>query len=157
MDFIGTVYLAGGIAGLSGKEATDWRRDAEDFFISHGIRVRNPMRSKLELYNVKIIEPDFHAYQDLSVFFTSKGIMARDFNDLKQSDVILVNLLGIMKPSLGTAMELAWAYILKKPTIVVMEDNGNPHDNHPMIHETIDFRVNNLVGGFNTVLVVLGR
>ena len=83
--------------------------------------------------------------------------MARDFNDLKQSDVLLINLLGTTSPSLGTAMELAWAYILKKPTVVIMEDTGNPHDNHPMIHETIDFRVNNLVDGFNTVLVVLGR
>ena len=157
MDFIGTVYLAGGIAGLSGKAAADWRRDAADFFNSHGVKVRNPMRAKAELYLLDFIDPDFNTYKDLSPFFTSKAIMTRDFNDLKQSDVLLVNLLGTTKPSLGTAMELAWAYCLQKPTVVVMEDKGNPHDNHPMIHETINFRVNKLIDGFNTAVIVLGR
>ena len=83
--------------------------------------------------------------------------MARDYNDVKRCDALLVNLLGLTKPSLGTTMELAWAYMLQKPAVVVMEKEGNPHDNHPMLMQAMPFRVETLEEGIDTIAVILGK
>lgn len=151
------VYLAGGIAGLSGQDATDWRKLAvgrlwRDFQID----TRDPMRAKKFLSQQRQISRDFHDYTASGVFFTSRGIMTRDFNDVKQCDALLVNLLGATVPSLGTIMELAWAYAMQKPAVVVIEESGNPHDLHPMIHEAMPFRVTTLDEGIAAIAVVLG-
>ncbi|MGH9910678.1 MAG: hypothetical protein ACRD32_08555, partial [Nitrososphaerales archaeon] len=71
-------------------------------------------------------------------------------------DVLLVNLLHAETPSLGTIIELAWAFALQKPAVVCIEKSGNPHDNHPMIHEAMSFRVGSLVEGIHAVTVILG-
>jgi hypothetical protein len=54
-------------------------------------------------------------------------------------------------------MELGWAYILNKPVVVAIEASGNPHDNHPMIHEAMPFRVTTLDEAIDAVAVILGR
>lgn len=151
------VYLAGGIAGLSGKDATDWRKTAGQWLAFREIESLDPMRAKSQLSGPERISTDFRHYAPLGTFFTAKGIMARDFNDVKRSNALLVNLLGLEKPSMGTIMELAWAYAMQKPAVVVMEATGNPHDNHPMLHEAMPFRVTTLEEGIDTVAVVLGR
>lgn len=151
------VYLAGGIAGLSGAYATDWRVDAHIALSYCGIEALDPMRAKSVLSAQPKISTDFHEYADRGVFFTSRGIMTRDFNDVRRCDALLVNLLGLVKPSLGTIMELAWAYALQKPAVVAIEASGNPHDNHPMIHEAMPFRVTTLDDAIDAVAVILGR
>jgi len=152
----GLVYLAGPIAGISGNEAIDWREDASFFFTTVGIDTRDPMRAKHVLLNHASISRTFHDYENLGTFFTSKGIMTRDFNDVKQADVLLVNLLGAKTPSLGTIMEMAWAFALQKPCVVAIEATGNPHDNHPMIHEAMSFRVSTLKEAMTSVSIILG-
>ncbi len=153
----GLVYLAGAIANVSGFEATQWRENVAFALGQVGIQTRNPMRAKRFLSEQTKISSTYHDYEHKGTFFTSRGIMTRDFNDVKQSDALLVNLLGAVKPSLGTIMELAWAFALQKPAVVVIEDEGNPHDNHPMVHEAISFRVNTLDEGVRCVAVILGR
>ncbi len=151
------VYLAGPIAGVPGQEATDWRVVVMRCLWRYNIATRNPMRAKQQLSEQATISRDFHEYAMNGAFFTSRGIMTRDFNDVKTSSVLLVNLLGAKTPSLGTIMELAWAFALQIPAVVVIEDTGNPHDNHPMIHEAISFRVNTLAEGIHSVAVILGK
>lgn len=151
------VYLAGGIAGLTGKGATDWRHEASELLEARGIESLDPMRAKYALSVQDRISTDFHDYADCGAFFTAKGIMTRDFNDVKRCDALLVNLLGLEKPSLGTIMELAWAYALQKPAVVAIEASGNPHDNHPMIHEAMGFRVTTLDEAIDSIAVILGR
>jgi nucleoside 2-deoxyribosyltransferase len=162
------VYLAGGIAGLSFDDATDWRSLATGLLRDRGIETLNPMRGKdaLASKNAGIISGSFHDYETQGAFFTARGIMTRDFNDVKTCDALLVNLLmptlardanNIAKPSLGTVMELGWAYALQKPAIVAIEAHGNPHDNHPMIHEAMRFRVESLEEAIDAVAVVLNR
>lgn len=153
----GLVYLAGAIANVSGYEATQWREDASYVLRLVGIDTRNPMRAKQFLSEQSMISSTFHDYEHRGTFFTSRGIMTRDFNDVKQADALLVNLLGAKKPSLGTIMEMAWAFALQKPCVVVIEDTGNPHDLHPMIHEAMSFRVNTLEEGIRSVATILGR
>jgi nucleoside 2-deoxyribosyltransferase len=151
------VYLAGAIAGTRGVEATGWRHDARRLLSNRDIETLDPMRAKIELARQARISTDFHDYEKNGAFFTSKGIMTRDFNDVKRCDALLVNLLGLAKPSLGTIMELAWAYAFQKPAVVAIEPTGNPHDNHPMIHETMMFRVDSLDAGIDAVAIILNR
>ncbi len=151
------VYLAGGIAGLTGIEARDWRYKAKTKLEDYNIQVRNPMREKSSLKAQDVISGNFNDYKDRGLFYTSKAIMTRDFNDVKQADALLINLLGATKPSLGTIMELAWAFAFQKPAVVCIEESGNPHDNHPMIHEAMGFRVTTLEEGIHAVAVILGR
>jgi nucleoside 2-deoxyribosyltransferase len=151
------VYLAGGIAGLPGSEATQWRGSAYLALANRNVEALDPMRAKEALGQQTRISTDFHEYEKRGAFFTSKGIMTRDFNDVKRCDALLVNLLGLTKPSLGTIMELAWAFALQKPAVVCIEQSGNPHDNHPMIHEAMPFRVTTLDEGIDAVAVILGR
>lgn len=154
---MGVVYLAGGIAGLTGAEARRWRDTARECFQVYGLEVRDPMRDSWAFHDDYVISPDFNDYKNLSMFLSSRAIMSRNFNDIRQSEVLLVNLLGAPRPSLGTVMELGWAYALQKPTVVVMENSGNPHDAHPMICEATDVRVSNLADGIRAVAVLLGK
>lgn len=151
------VYLAGAIAGLQFDDATDWRHQATGFLREREIETLNPMRGKDALASRGRISTDFHDYANCGAFFTARGIMTRDFNDVRRCDALLVNLLGLKKPSLGTVMELGWAYALQKPAIVAIEREGNPHDNHPMIHEAMRFRVESLEEAIDAVAIVLNR
>ncbi len=151
------VYLAGGIAGLQFDAATDWRVQAKHLLDIRGIEALDPMRGKLALASRGQISRDFHDYENCGTFYTAKGIMTRDFNDVKSCDALLVNLLGLGNRSIGTIMELGWAYAFQKPAIVVIEKSGNPHDNHPMVHESMRFRVDNMEDGIDAVALVLNR
>ena len=151
------VYLAGAIAGVQYDDATDWRHQAKHTLGQFGIEALDPMRAKAALSSQGRISTDYHDYEKCGTFFTSKGIMTRDFNDVRTCDALLVNLLGTTKVSAGTVMELGWAYALQKPAVVVIEPSGNPHDNHPMIHEAIRFRVATLEEGIDAVAVILNR
>lgn len=153
------VYLAGAIAGRNYFVSKDWREDCSRALRDRGVEPLSPLREKDSLADVKrpVVSTNFKDYADMGAFFTSRGVMARDFNDVKRCDALLVNLLGLEKPSLGTIMELAWAYALQKPAIVAIEAEGNPHDGHPMIHEAMSFRVDTLEEAVHAVAVVLNR
>ncbi len=131
------VYLAGAIAGLSGSDATIWRHVACLRLVDRGIETLDPMRAKAAL--------------------AAQARISTNFNDVRRCDALLVNLLGLAKPSCGTIMELAWAYALQKPAVVAIEAEGNPHDNHPMIHEAMPFRVTTLEDAVDAVAVILNR
>jgi nucleoside 2-deoxyribosyltransferase len=151
------VYLAGAIAGCTGADATDWRIAAGRALSQRDVETLDPMRAKAALSGQAKISTNFNDYAHNGAFFTSRGIMVRDSTDVRRCDALLVNLLGLQKPSLGTIMELAWAYILNKPAVVAIERTGNPHDNHPMIHEAMPFRVETLDEAIDAVAVILGR
>lgn len=137
MNYI--AYLAGPITGCSYNGATDWRDIARERLATVGIQGMSPMRGKDYLLQETRIGD---AYEE-SVLSCQRGIMSRDFNDCKRADVLIVNFLGAERASLGTAMEVAWAYQNHTPVIAVMEPRGNIHD-HAMIREAINFRVASL-------------
>lgn len=149
-------YLAGGIAGMKIVDAFNWRDDARRKLDMLGVNTLNPLRAKSQLHAAPRISTNFHDYESFGTFFTSRAIMVRDFTDVKRCDALLVNLLGAKKPSMGTIMELAWAYAFQKPAVVVIEEKGNPHDDHPMVHEAIPFRVTNLDDGLSAIAIILG-
>lgn len=81
-------------------------------------------------------------YPELGPLASSRGIMTRDFFDCTRSDLIVVNLFEAPIISIGTIMEIAWAFQNRTPIICIMEA-GNMHE-HPMISEAIGFPVTNL-------------
>lgn len=131
------VYLAGPISGLTYDGATSWRQYAMQQL--KPIVGLSPMRGKDYLQDVTDLAPE--GYAD-SVLSSSKGITARDRFDTLRADVIIMNLLGAERVSIGTMIELGWADSKRIPVICAMEP-GNPHE-HAMVAETISFRVNTL-------------
>jgi nucleoside 2-deoxyribosyltransferase len=134
-----TVYLAGPISGLSFDGCTDWRNYAITKLALSKIKGVDPMRQKDYLKDEKNISD---AYEN-HVMSCSRGIYTRDRYDCFTCDVLLVNLLGAKKVSIGTVMEIAWADSRQVPIIAVVEKEGNIHD-HAMIREAIGFRVETL-------------
>ena len=150
------VYLAGPIAGLTYDDALDWRAQASAALSIRGIEALSPMRSKHALAD-RTISMNYRDYAKSGPFYTSRGIMTRDYNDVRRADALLVNLLGFRKQTTGTVMELGWAFAFQKPTVVVIEPSGNVHDQHPMIVETFDYRVATMEEAIDAVAVILNR
>lgn len=144
------VYLAGPIAGLTYDEGQDWREYAQAALASHFINGYSPLRQKDFLRAAGVIGKT----QFANPMATDRGIMTRDHNDCKTADAILVNLLGAKSVSAGTVMEMAWAYAYGVPLIVAMEETGNLHE-HPMIRESIDFRVTTLDEAIAVTVAIL--
>lgn len=140
------VYLAGPITGLSYGEATDWRSYAIQSLAKENIKGLSPLRCKEYLMLEKKIAQKYDSF----VLSTGKGITTRDRWDCLRCDVLLVNLLGAEKVSIGTMMELGWASSNNKPIVLCIEDQGNIHD-HAMVREVCGFAVNSLDHGLEIV------
>lgn len=148
MDY--KAYLAGPISGTSYDGCTDWRDYATKILSYLNIQGLSPMRGKDYLSDEKQIGDSYEEH----VLSCSRGIMTRDFFDCKRADILIVNFLGAERASLGTAMEIAWAYQNNTPVIAVMEETGNIHD-HAMIREAIGYRVTTLDRAIEVADIVL--
>ena len=142
-------YLAGPITGLSFDGAVNWREKLISL-LPPEIQGMSPLRGKDYLEGSQEIAA---CYNDIPLS-CSHGIMTRDFNDCKRCDLLIVNLLGANKISIGTVMEIAWAYAFRIPTIVIIEKNENPHD-HPMVQEAMGFRVETIDEAAHLAKVIL--
>lgn len=89
------IYLCGPINGCTDAEANNWRSAVK----AHFANTIDPM---VRDYRGK----EAHAYRE---------IVDLDKRDVRQADVILVN---YDKPSVGTSMEVFYAWTLGKPVIV---------------------------------------
>jgi nucleoside 2-deoxyribosyltransferase len=150
------VYLAGAISGLTYGECTDWRQYVIDQFPPE-IKGYSPLRAKTylaDLANAPIAASATDLDKMGRVMSTARGIMTRDVYDVRSSDVVLVNFLGTTKPSIGTTMEIAWAWDRHIPVVCAMEESGNPHD-HAMITEALGFRVPTLDEAIHIVKCIL--
>lgn len=85
---------------------------------------------------------------------TDRAINSRDRFDTLRATAVLVNLLGASRVSIGTVMEIAWAYDHKIPVVVAMEPEGNLHD-HPMIRDSISIRVASLEEAIEAVTALV--
>lgn len=144
-----TIYLAGPISGCSYGECTNWR-EAFKTLVPASVRCLSPMRGKDYLAGEDVIDGSYPEH----TLSCSRGIMTRDFFDCTRADLLVVNLSGCgSRVSIGTVMEIAWAFQRRTPVIVVME-KGNVHE-HPMIDEAIGFRVETLEQAATIAKVIL--
>jgi len=156
------VYLAGPISNCSFDSVVDWREHAIKKLPAEILGL-SPMRGKTYLQNMQEISTHVEGRTDMNenssvlhlnkIMSSSRGIITRDYNDVRRSDALLVNLAGATKVSIGTVMEIGWAKVLNIPVICVMEE-GNVHD-HPMVNECIGYRCNTLDEGIELVQMLL--
>lgn len=132
------IYLAGPISGLTYDGAQDWRNYFSEK-IDPQIQCYSPLRGKQYL---QMRGPLEGSYEDFPLS-TDVGITTRDRYDCMGADVVVFNLLGAKRISVGTMIELGWADAARNPAILIMEQEGNPHE-HPMLRQTTHFRVTNI-------------
>lgn len=150
-----SVYLAGPITGLTYDQGQDWRDYAELCLRNIGIEALSPLRAKSYLRKLHgPISGTGEEYAHLGPMSLPRGVMTRDRFDATRCDVLLVNLLGAEKVSIGTVMEIAWADLKRTPIVVAIEPIGNPHE-HMMINEAIGFRTPDLDEAINITTAIL--
>lgn len=132
------VYLAGPITGKTWLESEYWRDHIQSIaqnkfpWMSSQVTFLSPMRGKDFLkYESKIKD----SYAE-NPFANSKAIMLRDFHDVSSADAVIVNLSGCTSVSIGTVMEIAWAYQRRIPVICINDPSNKVHD-HSMLNEAI--------------------
>ena len=148
------VYLAGPISGCSYKGCVDWRKAAIEELAMYGIHGVSPMRGKEYLSHLSNISPDGTDYAHLGVLSLPRGVITRDRFDTMRSSVVLMNLLGAERVSIGTMMELAWADAARIPVVCAMEATGNVHE-HMMVNEAIGYKVPTLDEALHIVKAML--
>lgn len=143
------VYLAGPIAGLPWNVVYGWRHRAQ-LVLGQQIDCLNPLRGKEHLANEEKIEL---FYEDHPLTCPA-GITTRDRYDVQRCDLILMNLLGAHKVSIGSMVEVGWADAYRKPLVLVIEKNSIHH--HPMLHHISTYIVPNLNTGFEVTAGFFG-
>lgn len=152
-----TVYLSGPITGLTFAESVEWTDYAIEEFekacngTPHMIWGYKPLRGKESLQEHGVIDAVVNTQNRNT---TNKAIYGRDFNDVITCDAMLVNVLGAKSKSIGTCFEMAWASFLRKPLVLVMENEGNCHE-HAFVQEALTHRTNNLDEGIRLVKGIL--
>lgn len=146
-----SVYLAGAITGMSYEATVAWRERVEQE-IAYYADVYSPMRRKEYLSQEQQIDGSPQAYNG-QILSTPKGIVGRDTFDIRSVDVLLVNLLGAKRVSIGTVAEIGYAYAHHKPMVVVMEAD-NIHQ-HPFIAEMSTYIVATVEEGIELVKTLL--
>lgn len=98
-----TVYLAGPINGCTDEEAKGWRDRVVGAV--DGVTFIDPM------------ERDYRGAEDANV----DEIVDKDKQCIDQCDILLAN---VWKPSVGTAMEIMWAYERGLEVVLINESDG---------------------------------
>ena len=148
-------YLAGPIAGLTFSQSENWR-DYVKTQMPPEIVCYSPLRGKdfLRQYGpIGMGGRGSDTYEHITALSSARGILARDHFDCHRVDVIMCNLLGANSISIGTCMEIAFAFVYRVPLVLCMEPT-NIHD-HPMIREATSFTCGNLDDGISLVKAIL--
>ena len=90
----------------------------------------------------KVMGVHYESYGEVPEL-TPPSIFARDQFDVRHADIILANMteLGqayrdgriVQIPSIGSDFEIAWAFLLNKPVVLIAPD-GNPYAHHPFLN-----------------------
>lgn len=149
------VYLAGPITGLTYDGAQDWRDAVAAVLADVGIVAYSPLRAQAVLRAHAELDSGGtgSSYIDSHPLLSASGMTARDRFDVQSADVVLANLLGAERASIGTAMELGWADAFRVPTIVAVEP-GSVHD-HALVRSVASFIVHDLDTALECVKGVL--
>ena len=138
-DAEGRVYLSGPILGETYESARYGWRKLVALQLLPGIQVLSPMRHEGHLAEtVGVIGDD----QPAHFFAGARIIVEKDMLDIRRCDLVLVNLLGATKVSIGTVSEMGMAFAMDKTIITVIEPD-NIHQ-HPFVTETSSLVLDNL-------------
>lgn len=151
-----SVYLAGPITGLTYDGGNEWREEVRLDLAKAGITAFSPLRAKNFLREIGVLDsagtPE-SKYIGLNPLSDPKGITTRDRFDCTRCDLVLMNLLGAERISVGTMIEAGWADAARRPIVVAMEED-NVH-RHAMLNEVAGFIVPTLAEAVAVVKAVL--
>jgi nucleoside 2-deoxyribosyltransferase len=123
------------MSGMTVQEAQSWRN-----YITSNLpkefKILSPLRGQVPLKEDRTIESSYCN----SLFCSQRAITSRDRNDIMQSDVMILNLLGAKRVSIGSIFEAGWADMRRIPIILIMEKSGNVND-HPILREVASWIV----------------
>lgn len=137
-SYSGSVYLSGPILGVPPHEARwGWRAQASARF-GYGIKVLSPMRTEDEF-------SDDHS-----------ALMRKDYFDIDRCDVMLVNVVGATRVSIGTVAEIGYAYAKGKPIVLVIDPADTIHW-HPFVVQSAISICNTLEEGVSIVNALLSE
>lgn len=128
-----TIYLARPISGQSYDDVMRYYNETTQVLQYEGYSVLHPMIGKGLLRTEKVLKKS--GYENLPLS-KNHAIFGRDRWMVGKADIVYANLVGATSVSIGTMMELAWASMLGKYTIVAMEDD-NVHQ-HAFVLEAAD-------------------
>jgi nucleoside 2-deoxyribosyltransferase len=111
------IYLAHPISGLSGDDVFGYYEKARNQ-LSDVFEVLYPMLGKGYLRNEAKYAPLGYKFP----VSTDHAIKERDRWMVQSSDVVFVDFTGAKSVSIGCCMELAWADLLGKHTVVVLDE-----------------------------------
>lgn len=134
------VYLSGPMGGCTFEQMAEWRAYASN---------------KLDTDTVKCISPTRSFAKNYTPKETDKWINRRDYNDCVRSQCVLVNFKEMKQLSIGTIMEIAWAYQKQIPIVCVCDAEGP--QTHPMVQDSITHEVQTLDEGIAAVKELLSE
>ncbi len=117
-----TVYLAGPILNCTHGEANDWRHTVASQLDAAGIRGVSPLRCE------PLIGERYAAEYNDPKFGTARAIGSKNLYDVRACDMGIYYLPKNpyhtldWHQSYGTMQEMAWSFILGKPTILCSDD-----------------------------------
>lgn len=129
------VWLCGASEKVSFDDSNEWREDCVKWFENNSnyFRAWNP--NYFYNYNQRLHHTDF----EILLFCLHK---------IRKSKVILVNLSNI-RMSVGSIVELAWAYLLRKPIVGFLEDDAYVgFYNDKAIEEALKCKIHPWIYGF---------
>ncbi len=139
---IKTVYLAGPVTGLTYDKARyGWRKKFESLLPDH-IHCSSPMRGKEMLEDFGVLTAG--SGYPRNAMLTPAGITTRDFNDVKNCDLMIACFLEANgKLSGGTFMEYGFAHAFQIP-ILGIGLASDPNLSHIMAKGVLGYRVGTL-------------
>ena len=146
------VYLAGPIRGLTEDEATTWRHEVRSL-LPHNIIGISPLRC--EPLEPGMVYTDDGATDKM--WSDPRAINAKNWLDTESADLVLAYLpkeMNDKRPSVGTIIEIGWTIGLKKPLIVVSDDEEIL--NHPLIECNAAWRFDNLEAAVEVIAGLFG-
>ena len=128
------VYCAHPISGLTWDGVVDYYNGIKEKLGTMGFEVFQPMTGKGEIRTE--ISERFQPADFISAIASNHAIFERDRWMVRNCDILYLDLTGAELTSIGCMMELAWASLLDKYTVVVM-DKENIH-RHAFVIEAAD-------------------
>jgi nucleoside 2-deoxyribosyltransferase len=116
------IYLGGPINGCTDAEATGWRETAKATIKEAGHEYIDPMDRD---YRGQEMEPGI-----------ATKIVESDKEDIKAADVVILN---CPKPSVGTSMEMYYAWSLGKPEVFAVIPENKPPSPWLVYHSDAQF------------------
>ncbi|MCK9371263.1 nucleoside 2-deoxyribosyltransferase [Candidatus Dojkabacteria bacterium] len=129
-----SIYCAHQISGLTWDDVINYYKATKTKLENLGYEVLIPMTGKSVIRTE--VKDKFKPNDYTSPLATNHAIFERDKWMVTKADILYLNVLGCTTISIGSMMELAWASLLGKYTIVVME-KGSVYE-HAFVAEAAD-------------------